>query len=171
MSIVICYDGSPSAKEAISLAHGTLSPTNITTLLHVWSPAVAFLADSFSDPGIAADPPKAELDRLARERAQAVADEGLELAQALGMDVEIRLERNDSSVADTILAVVRRTDPDLIVIGTHGHTAVQPELLGSVSAAVVQHSKTPVLIVPASGKDDARATNVHDRELSPRSTA
>jgi nucleotide-binding universal stress UspA family protein len=171
MSILICYDGSPSAKEAISVARATLSPTNITTLLHVWSPPVAFLADSFSDPGITADPPKAELDRLARERAQAIADEGLELADALGIDVDIRLERNDSTVAETILAVVRKTDPDLIVIGTHGHTAVQPELLGSVSAAVVHHSKTPVLIVPGPAKDDARVTNVHDRELSPRSIA
>lgn len=172
MSVLICYDGSPSAKEAISVAHATLSPTNITTLLHVWNPPVAFLADSFSDPGIAADPPKAELDRLARERAQAVADEGLELAQALGMNVDIRLERNDSNVAETVLGVVRKTDPDLIVIGTHGDTAVQPELLGSVSADVVQHSKTPVLIVPGPAKDESRITSIHDRELlSPSSIA
>jgi nucleotide-binding universal stress UspA family protein len=171
MSILICYDGSPSAKDAISLAHATLSPTNITTLLHVWSPPVAFLADSFSDPGIAPGPPKAELDRLARERAQAIADEGLEFAHSLGIEVDIRLERNDSSVAETILAVVRKTDSDLIVIGTHGHTAVQPELLGSVSAAVVEHSKRPVLIVPASGEHESRASNVHDRELPSRSIA
>jgi nucleotide-binding universal stress UspA family protein len=169
MSILICYDGSPSAKEAISVARATFSPTNITTLLHVWSPPVAFLADSFSDPGITADPPKAELDRLARERAQAIADEGLELADALGIDVDIRLERNDSSVAETILAVVGKTGPTLIVIGTHGHTAVQPELIGSVSAAVLQNAHTPVLIVPAPRKDEARATSIHNREPSPRS--
>ena len=74
-------------------------------------------------------------------------------------------------MAETILAVVHRTDPDLIVIGTHGHTAVQPVLLGSVSAAVVQHSKTPVLIAPAPGKDEARVTSGHDRELGSRSIA
>ncbi len=50
MSILICYDGSPSAKRAVSVASATL-PHGHATLLHVWEPPAAFLADAFGDPG------------------------------------------------------------------------------------------------------------------------
>ena len=147
MSIVICYDGSLSAKHAVSVAHATLGHKP-AVLLHVWSPPAEFLADAFSTSAASAGLSIVELERLALERAQELAEQGYEVARHIGFAVELRLERNYTSVWRKILDVADETEADLIVIGTRGQTAVQSALLGSVSNAVVHHSARPVLVVP-----------------------
>ncbi len=147
MSILICYDGSLSAEEALSVAASTLSSHQIT-LLHVWERPYAILADGFSDPGIAVGPSDADLERSCLERAQEVLTEGHDRARALGLQVEERLEPDHVTVWGTILDVAHELASELIVIGTRGRTAVQPNLLGSVSGAMVHHSDVPVLVVP-----------------------
>lgn len=147
MAILICYDGSASAKHAVSVAAATLGHQP-ATLLHVWNPPEAVLADSFGLPEDALGPSMDELERVARERAEQIAEGGLNLAREVGLGVDVRLERSRTMVWQTILDVATETGADLIVLGTHGRTAVQPALLGSVSNAVVHHSKLPVLVVP-----------------------
>jgi nucleotide-binding universal stress UspA family protein len=82
------------------------------------------------------------------ERAQAVAHEGEELKRQLGFSVDVRVART-APVSATILDTAVATDAELIVLGTHGTTAVQSALLGSDSSAVVHHSERPVLVGPA----------------------
>jgi len=150
MSILICYDGSESAKRALSVAHNTLGG-GPHVLLHVWNPPETVLADSFStrsaQPGHA--PAQDRLEEMARQRADEVVDQGRSLAAELGMDVEVRDTRSHSSVWQTILDVADELDADLIVAGTHGTTAVEETALGSVSGGLVHHSERPVLIVPS----------------------
>jgi nucleotide-binding universal stress UspA family protein len=148
MSILICYDGSPSAKHALSVAQATIGHGHVT-LLHVWNPPAEFLADSFGTTSAPNEPTIAELERFAVERANAIAQDGHELARQRGLAVDVLVSRNDSSVWRTILDVAEETDAELIVIGTHGATAVQSALLGSVSNALLHHSTLPVLVVPA----------------------
>ena len=50
--------------------------------------------------------------------------------------------------ADVILDQAVATGADLIVMGSHGHNAVTPALLGSVTAKVLQLAKVPVYMVP-----------------------
>lgn len=163
MSILICYDGSESARRALSVAHHTLGAAR-QVLLHVWNPPEAVLADSFStrSAGPGAAPAQDRLEQMARERADEVVAEGRALAAELGMTVETRDARSLSSVWQTILDVADELDAELIVAGTHGTTAVQEPALGSVSGGLVHHSERPVLIVP-SGRAEARA-----RRGSPR---
>lgn len=148
MPVLICYDGSPNAKQAIVVARATLAD-DWAILLHVWESPVAVLADSFSDSGVRPGPPIQDLNRLAGDRARAIAHEGADFARSKGLNVELRLERDKASAWRTILDVAEEIDADLIVVGTRGRTAVQSGLLGSVSGAVVHHSARPVLIVPA----------------------
>ena len=54
-----------------------------------------------------------------------------------------------SPSAQHSLSVADEINAALIVTGTHGSTAVQSGLLGSVSNALVHSSQRPVLVVPA----------------------
>jgi nucleotide-binding universal stress UspA family protein len=147
--ILLCYDGSPSAKRAIAVAQATIG-RNTAMVLHVWSPPEEFLAAApFGD--APAEPSIAGLERRALVRAQEIAREGHDLARGIELTAEPRVERSDGAVWQTILNVADELDAKMIVIGTHGLTAVQSNLLGSVSNAVVHHSKRPLLVVPAAG--------------------
>jgi nucleotide-binding universal stress UspA family protein len=147
MSILLCYDGSRSANHAISIAHATLGHKPVI-LLHVWNPPLDVLADAFGTRSAPSRPTTVELEQLSVERAQAIAEGGHEFARQLGLAVEVRVERNKTSVWRTILDVAAETDAELIIIGTRGATAVQSALLGSVSNEIVHNSDLPVLVVP-----------------------
>jgi nucleotide-binding universal stress UspA family protein len=146
MSILICYDGSPSSKRALAKAAAVLDGEH-AVILHVWSPPERYLADAFSTRD-SSGPSYEELTELVRKRAQEIAEEGVKLADTLGLEAEATQAESDSSVWRTILDVAERQDVDLIVAGTHGETAVEPALLGSVSNALAHHSDRAVLIVP-----------------------
>ncbi len=147
--LLLCYDGSASSKHAISVAQGTLAHVP-ATLLHVWNPPPEFLAAApFGDTSGSSGPSTIDLERVSLARAQEIIREGYELALSHGLKLETRTERADASVWQTILNVAEETDAQLIIIGTHGPTAVQSLLLGSVSNAVIHHSKRPVLVVPS----------------------
>jgi K+-sensing histidine kinase KdpD len=52
-----------------------------------------------------------------------------------------------SPIWEQIVQSAERLDAGLIVIGSHGRTGLGQVMLGSVAAAVAQHSKRSVLIV------------------------
>lgn len=49
---------------------------------------------------------------------------------------------------ETILAQGRECGADMIVMGSHGHTAIYDLLVGSTSSGVLKGSSCPVLLVP-----------------------
>lgn len=65
---------------------------------------------------------------------------------AAGITAEIRLLHGP--VAKTILAEARTAGVDLIVMGTHGRSALYEAVVGSVSHGVLLESTLPVLLVP-----------------------
>ncbi len=91
-----------------------------------------FLADAAFGATSARTPSIAELERFSLERAQTITQEGQDLASSLGLAVETRIERSQASVWQTILDVAAEIDAEMVVIGTHGATAVQ-SLLWEVS--------------------------------------
>ncbi len=61
--------------------------------------------------------------------------------------VEIEEIGEVGEIAETILAVARKRKIDLIVMGSHGRSAVKGVLLGSVSTKVIAQTDIPVTIV------------------------
>ena len=54
----------------------------------------------------------------------------------------------EGSAADVVLSEQKRLNADLIVLGSHGHTALGEMLIGSVAHKVTVKSPVPVLLVP-----------------------
>jgi nucleotide-binding universal stress UspA family protein len=61
---------------------------------------------------------------------------------------------------EMILAEAARTKADYIVMGSHGHGALYHLLLGGTVAAVIQKSRSPVMVVPTQ-KAGAHPSVVH----------
>ncbi len=77
----------------------------------------------------------------AEEDARAMATE----LEEGGITVKVRLE--EGVPFEEILRVEEEEDVSLVILGSHGKSAIERMLLGSVSEKVVRKSKRPVLIV------------------------
>lgn len=80
--------------------------------------------------------------------AEQALDEAIEAAGEDPVAVERSVRRGRAGAA--VLAEAESCEPDLIVVGTHGHATVVRVLLGSVSRYVAAHSRWPVAVVPSS---------------------
>ncbi|NOV16999.1 universal stress protein [Ensifer adhaerens] len=75
-----------------------------------------------------------------------IAEDAAESARSIGAgDVDTRVEPGD--YAETILAVAKEIDADMIVVGSRGLGRLRGMLVGSVSQKIIQHAHCSVLIV------------------------
>jgi nucleotide-binding universal stress UspA family protein len=139
--VVFAYDGSELAAFAIERAATQLAPGRDALVVCVWQPVdVGFTP---SDNGHF-DADQATEVRRAAERTAA---DGAALAVAAGF----RAWSKAVEAAPTwrgIVATADEHDASLIVLGPHRRNGLLGHLQGSVAAAVVAHTTTPVLIVP-----------------------
>lgn len=155
--VLIAYDGSDQAKDAIAEAGRVLGPGRPAVVLTVREPIESY---DFAGLGGATtlDPATVSaMQESAQNEATAVADDGTALAREAGFDAEPRVEIGPSPWQE-IVAVADQLDADVIAIGSRGRTGLKKVLLGSVASAVAQHSRRSVLIVhPETGADDLPA--------------
>jgi nucleotide-binding universal stress UspA family protein len=71
--------------------------------------------------------------------------------ESKGINVTSLLIQGDT--AEAILAQANKLQADLIVIGSHGRSALYKTLVGSVSEGVIRQSSCPVLLVPAKNNE------------------
>ena len=155
--LLIAYDGSEQAVEAIAFAARTFGRGAHATVLFAWEPAL------LGTLAIAAPAPIPD-DEIEREEdvAKAVAEDGAKKARDLGLDAQAEtIETGDSSWR-TIVDAADRLRPDIIVMGTRGLSGVKSLVLGSVSHGVAQHASYPVLIVPSGDVVDGRRSANRD---------
>jgi nucleotide-binding universal stress UspA family protein len=148
--LLLCYDGSEQATEAIAFAAALFPRHTRATVLYAWEPTAIAAAGGMVAVAI---PPDAEQQDEAR--AARLAEAGAQHARNLGLDAEARIEPATASAWRTIVDVADG-GYDVIVMGTRGLTGVQSLLLGSVSHHVAQHALCPVLIVPGVELGEAR---------------
>jgi nucleotide-binding universal stress UspA family protein len=92
-----------------------------------------------------------DLDEIGQGAARELMQRGVELATAAGFQAEGRLEKGRPW--RMIRRVADELDAEPIVLGARGLGRVESMLLGSVSIAVMFHSKRPVLVVPHPGAE------------------
>src|SRR6185295_14887700 len=85
--------------------------------------------------------PQGDLIAAARERLQTFAETNI--STAMPYDVRVVV----GTPADSILAQVRESGANLIVMGTHGRTGLRHLLFGSVTEAVMRVAPVPVIAV------------------------
>ncbi|KUI39295.1 universal stress protein [Mycobacterium sp. GA-2829] len=139
--VVIAYDGSDLATRAIERAASELPPGREALVVCVWQPVdVGFTPVG----GERFDADKAPEVRRAAERTAA---HGAELAAEAGFAAS----HQAIEAAPTWKGIVRAADEhqaSMIVLGPHRRSGLLGRFEGSVAAAVIAHTDTPVLVVP-----------------------
>lgn len=144
--LLLCYDGSRPAERALAIARDSFGPRS-AIVLHFWeswvaeAPALAGVSRSVQ--GMAA-----ELDEIGDEQSAEITEHGVELAKGVGFDVSGLSQCATGPGWRAVLDAADESSSAAIVIGSRGLSGISCAL-GSVSNAVVHHSRRPVLIVPS----------------------
>ncbi len=152
IQVVVAYDFSPSAEEALARAIevAARAPQHV---LHI---VAALDGHGAIGPSHHATYQTAEqIQRQVTERATA-AFAGRKTAAEVQFFVHARIGRP----ATQILDVAEEVGADLIFIGSHGKTGVQRFVLGSVSERVVREARCPVMVVRPKGYADVELLHV-----------
>jgi nucleotide-binding universal stress UspA family protein len=148
--VLLCYDGSGQAIEAIDFAAELCAGGMCATVLYAWEASPMATSADWAPVTIPPEPEQQE-----KRRAWRLAEAGAQYARDRGLDAEARIEQTMASPWRTIVDVADG-EYDLIVMGTRGLTGMRSLLAGSTSHHVVQHAACPVLIVPAAELGEAR---------------
>jgi nucleotide-binding universal stress UspA family protein len=145
-----CFDGSDGARAALERA-ATLLGSDRAVVLCVFDSQPTLEATEIAYTGIPPLVDMQEVDDATRRRALDVARYGCELLGRHGVRAEPVAAAADGSAWRTIVAEADARDAAVIVLGSRGLSGARSVLLGSVSHAVANHTRRPVLIIPPAG--------------------
>jgi nucleotide-binding universal stress UspA family protein/MFS family permease len=138
--VVFAYDGSDLAKLAIEQAAGQLAPGRDALIVCVWQPGDLGFVPVNGNSINAAEATEV------RAAAEETAEQGASLAQQVGFRPQSLIVEAAPTWSGIVQVAENHAAP-LIVLGSHHRHGVTGRLLGSVAAAVVQHTSTSVLII------------------------
>lgn len=118
-------------------------------LVHVWDPEVLIDSGYGAEPALATNVHDERLESLKKRT-----EEEAEQLRAKGRfcDGTVLVGRPHTA----IIKHARETGADLVVIGSHGHSALGSLLMGSCASALVRKACFPVLVIPALEADEER---------------
>ncbi len=169
MKLLIAYDGSSFSDAALDdlLRAGLPSVAKA----HVLSVSEVFVPD-VSHIGIALPMPSNEFISHEKSEAQKLAQTAAGQISQHFPGWIVRAKGFASSTMMEILTEADQWSPDLIVVGSHGRTALTRFFLGSVTMSVLHNARCPVRVVRGEVKrDQAPVKNIIGVDGSPDSTA
>lgn len=155
MRILLAIDGSEHSDAAVDeIAHRHSPAHSEVRVISVVNPPMPLSAESLATSAGY----HGELEKIERERARRTIEKAAaRLRESLeGGSMKITTEVLSGSPKRVILEEAEAFGADLIVVGSHGHGALERFLLGSVSQAVALHAKCSVEIVRNSNKERER---------------
>jgi nucleotide-binding universal stress UspA family protein len=150
--ILIAYDGSAAARTALEQA-GALFASRRAIVLTVWEPGLnEFMlvpdATGMGTTMLPYDPAVVrEVDRAGEDHAKDIANDGLALANTLGLAAEAEVARDVSDPAAAIVEAAEKHHAAAIVVGSRGLRGLRSKLLGSTSAELLRNARQPVIVV------------------------
>jgi len=139
MKILLAVDGSDYTKRMLAFLathEEMLGKADSFTALTV-VPAIPPRAQSFLDPLV--------VDEYCRSESERVLEPVRRFAAQKGWPLET--EHRVGHAGDAIAEVADSGRYDLVVMGSHGHSALAGAVLGSVTTRVLARCKTPLLIL------------------------
>jgi len=146
-TVLICFDGSERAAHAVAVT-AKLFPGAHAHVLNVWEPIerivarYAALGPYFGD-GVG------DADVGLESDSSGVAEAGAKLASDAGLDATAHTATLRTSVWEAVVEAADELDVDAIVTGTRSLRGVREVLSNTLSHALMQNSKRPVLAIPA----------------------
>jgi nucleotide-binding universal stress UspA family protein len=161
MKILICYDGSDTAEAALDdlKIAGLPDETEalVMTIAEVWLPppdSEVATAEYAGTDNYISQRAKKMLIRGERElhEAESLVNYAGQRLRSSFPNWQVKTEATYGSPAWEVITKADDWKPDLVVVGSHGRTAIGRLVLGSVSQAILTQAKCPVRI--ARGKID-----------------
>jgi nucleotide-binding universal stress UspA family protein len=143
--ILVAYDGSDSAKNALVVAAKLAKQDNS------WIKVLDVVSPYAGDPEMADGSNNKEIIEGPAEKLLAGA---LEIAAKEGIEILTTLAQGEPF--ERITAIAEDENCDLIVMGRQGISHFERELMGSVTARVIGHTTRNVLVVPETFKWDGK---------------
>jgi nucleotide-binding universal stress UspA family protein len=140
MKVLLAVDGSDYTKRMLEYLAGhdeLLGPSHEYTALTVVTPIPPHAARHIE---------RTTLDGYYRDEATKVLDPVVAVAAKHGWNLTALFRPGHA--AEEIAALAERDEYDLVVLGTHGHSALGSLVLGSVVSGVLARAKKPILLVP-----------------------
>lgn len=163
MKVLIAYDGSDCAKEAIAgLVRAGLSADTeamVLTVGEIWPFYPGAPVEPMSDLSMLHAPVPAEMDMLqttSGQEAKALAEEGAGLVHQAFAQWMVETRFVTDSPAAGILDMADTWGADLVVVGSHGRSAVMRAFFGSISQKVVKYAACSVRVARKRAIDPSR---------------
>lgn len=142
MRVLLAYDGSAAADEAVTLATTVDWPGDSTIrVVAVVEPPLVLPGAAWAGASLAVAP---EVDAQMVAHLEAQVTEAVRRLLAAGAAVEGAVLRGRP--ATVLVDEAGALGADLVVAGSRGHGEIATLVLGSVSAEIVDHAPCPVLI-------------------------
>ena len=149
--LLIAYDGSDDAAQAIARAGRLLGPRRALVVHSFFGLSHMMLRSNVGVKDL--DGPLAEavedFDTADEEEAERLVAEGAQLAIAAGLEAQPIVVRQEGKPWEALIAAALNHRAVAIVAGSRGRSPFTAAVLGSVSHGLASHSPVPLLIVPA----------------------
>ncbi len=166
MKILVAYDGSRDAEAALDdLSRAGLPDSGeflVVSVAEVWLPA---LGNEGNEPDDSTNQYIEKLVKERRERSEKIVEGAEHLAKAAAERIshimpgwQIESRATYGSAAWAIIDIAGEYDPDLIVVGSQGLSAISRVFLGSVSLKVAAESQRSVRI--ARGRNEVEPSPI-----------
>jgi len=139
--ILVAYDGSPSARNALSLA------SQLAREDKSWIKVLAVVPPYQGDLELIG---VSDIKEAIAGPGQEMLAEARNLADREGISILTNLEQGEPY--EQIVQVAEEENCDLIIMGRRGKNKMERELMGSVTARVIGHTSKDVLVTPEAGK-------------------
>ena len=140
MKILLAVDGSATTKRMLATlaAHDEMLRGDNTYTAFTVVPPIPPHAASFLTRQV--------IDSYHQDEAEKVLSPVRAFGRENGWVLETRFGAGQAG--DAIVALAEEGGFDMIVMGTHGHSAIGNVVMGSVATRVLAHAKKPVLLIP-----------------------